>query len=79
MKLYTTWESFRQGCSHAHRSVKAGKKCILADHRSCRWHEVCSDRFLRVISQADEATEYHTNRGPGEILPVSVHTSYFGR
>jgi hypothetical protein len=79
MELYTTWGTVRQGCNHAHRSIKAAKKCILADRRGCRWQGACSDRFIRVISHADEATDYHTNKGPGEILPVSVHTSYFGR
>jgi len=79
MPLHTTWGSVREGCNHAHRSIKAAKKCILADDRGCHWQGGHSDRFVWVIRDANQATDYHTNRGPGQILPISFHTPDLGR
>jgi len=79
MELYTTWGSVRQGCNHGHRSIKAAEKCIRADNRGCHWQGGYSDRFIWVISDANEATDYYANRGPGEILPIFVHPPDFGR
>ena len=79
MELYTTWGSVRQGCNHAHRSIKAAKNCIRADNRGCHWQGGYSDRFIWVIGDANEATDYCTNRGPGQILPILLHTPDFGR
>lgn len=63
--LFTCWGSVRCGCGVAHKTEEAAEKCIAADQRGCESQGGYSDRRVREIDEAGQATKYSVTRGPG--------------
>lgn len=67
-KVYTTWGPVRGGCGRVYASIEEAGRAVRQDQRDVRRGHPgggYSDREVRVVDSAEQATRYDVTRGPG--------------